>query len=47
MFRSSVENNLFTIDYLSTIASIPKADELVEEMETTSISEKKRKSSDE
>lgn len=44
---SSVENNIFTIDYLSTIASIPKSDETIEDMDTLSISSgTKRKKSE-
>ncbi len=38
-----MENNIFTIDYLSTIASIPKTDE---DMDTSSISGIKRKKTD-
>jgi hypothetical protein len=44
-FPFSVENNIFTIDYLSTIASIPKTDEIPEDMETSSPSGTKRKKS--
>ena len=39
---SSVENNIFTIDYLSTIASIPETDETTK-TESASPSKKKRK----
>lgn len=45
-FIFSVENNIFTIDYLSTIASIPKIGESNDEMEISSNETKKRKSSD-
>jgi hypothetical protein len=41
-----VENNIFTIDYLSTIALIPKPDEIIEDMDTSSISGTKRKKTD-
>ncbi|CAF2987206.1 unnamed protein product [Rotaria sp. Silwood2] len=41
-----VENNIFTIDYLSTIASLPKTDEIIEDMDTSSISRTKRKKSE-
>ncbi|CAF1225991.1 unnamed protein product [Rotaria sordida] len=41
-----VENNIFTIDYLSTISSIPKTDEINEDMDTSSISGRKRKKSE-
>lgn len=47
VFIFSVENNIFTIDYLSTIASIPKSDEIEEEdMDTLSISGTKRRKLD-
>jgi hypothetical protein len=45
-FSFSVENNIFTIDYLSTIALIPKTDEILDDMETSSPSGIKRKQSE-
>ncbi len=42
-----MENNIFTIDYLSTIASLPKTDEVAEDMDTSSpTSGTKRKKKD-